>query len=784
MTVAALTPSVSYAEDGVTLGFPAPFRYLDPTHLLVTRTSAAGVQTTLAYGTAWSATAGATDAGGTVTLMASIAGSTLTIQRKTPRNQSTDYVPNDRFPAETHEAALDRAMLIDQEQDVVTADLNARSIMVPRGETAPPLAAASARANKFLGFDAGGNPVMLSGTGNDAALRADLGEKTGSALSGFTHSGSPGPGTVARKLKQSVALVDDPYNAAEDGLSNDAAAITAAASAAKAVLVSGTALGNGTLISDLIDTRFKGQGSLASVYRKWVIPDESPAAEFWKADLSPDRHLRQFNTNPTPNVTLMGDSISTYFANSLARGDMLANVIEHELMNQKPNGIVFRNRAIGGTTYATAMGVAYQSYIPWYAGDAATAWITLVGNEHPDLIILSWQMNYDAPGGVKNDFKVQDLDNVINWIGSTFSPIPSIVVCTGFVPTPASALFPQGQAGQESRDGAAGAIRQYAKWKRLSNGQEIGLIDFHRMACRARDGFDPVSTCIAKIGTTAINAVVSGANKIATGDTLCHDWKIQVAANLSSMAVNDYLLFGHGYGADDFFQIIKKNNGTATFAAYCGTLSSNIPLYSQDFAFDMTQTGPFVMTVEKIENIVTIYTDQDSQFGTFTPPAFSGKIVGLGGDFYPRVEAHGGGGSWLSGANFYYGVPRLNVPSIKDSLLFGRESQGAISTYGGSGYNHPGGYAATHIYRPLVQAIDWHRYVPQSGSLAISSAQASATVTFPFNEPDTAYTLEVSFEGISPGQTWACATKNIGSAIINFAAATSAATTAKWRLRR
>ena len=606
----------------------------------------------------------------------------------------------------------------------------------------------------------------------------------GSSLAGFIQSGSGAVATtVQSKLRESVSLKD--FGSVENGTTDDSSAVTNAASNAKRVLVQGTSLGSNVAIANVIDTRFYGQGALKTVYRKNVIPDESPAAEFWKADLCPDRHLKQFNTNPKPSVTLMGDSISTYMANSWVRGDMLTDVLYHELLNQKPNGLTFRNRAIGGTTFASAMGVQYQTYIPWYAGNSNTAWITLVGNEKPDLVILSWQMNYDAPGGVKNDFCVADLDAVINWIGGTFNPIPSIVVCTGFVPSPASAAFPQGQAGQETRDGAAGAIRQYVKWKRLPNGQEIGLLDFHRMFCRSRDGFDPVSSCISKIGTTAINSVTAGSTKVATGDTLCHDWKIQVAANLNTMIVGDYLIFFHGYGADDFFLITKTSTTQASFTAYSGTLASNIPLYSQTFAFDMTQTGPFTMSVEKSGNIVTIYTDQDSQYGTFTAPSFVGKIVGLGGDYYPRVESHGSSsGTWFTGGNFYYGVPRVNTPSIKDSLFFGREALGAISPNGGSGYNHPSGFAATHVYRPMIQAVDWHRNVGQSGSLSISSGVSAATITFPYAEPDTAYTVEIAFEGSSPGQTWACGTKNLGSAIINFVNVTTFATVAKWRLSR
>ena len=172
MTVAALTPSVSYTENGVTLAFAAPFRYLAADQLDVRRVTG-GVESVLAYGSAWTATAGPSDAGGTVTLVASVAGATLKIRRVTPRLQQTDYVTGDSFPAETHEAALDRAMLVDQEQDVAIADLTLRALLAPAGETIGLLPARAARLGKGMGFDAiTGDPVAIEAAG--AALVAVL----------------------------------------------------------------------------------------------------------------------------------------------------------------------------------------------------------------------------------------------------------------------------------------------------------------------------------------------------------------------------------------------------------------------------------------------------------------------------------------------------------------------------------------------------------------------------------------------------------------------------------
>lgn len=161
MTVAQITPNISYTENGVTLSFAAPFRYLAADQIEVRR-SVGGIETVLAYGIAWNATPGPSDTGGTVTLAATVAGAVLKIRRVTPRVQQTDYLTGDSFPAETHEQGLDRAIMIAQEQDLARTELAARALLVPVGETVSVLPAAAARINKVLGFDATGSPFATS----------------------------------------------------------------------------------------------------------------------------------------------------------------------------------------------------------------------------------------------------------------------------------------------------------------------------------------------------------------------------------------------------------------------------------------------------------------------------------------------------------------------------------------------------------------------------------------------------------------------------------------------
>jgi hypothetical protein len=108
MTVATSTSkSGPYAGAGTTGPFTVGFRFLANDHLQVVRADANGVETVLVLDTDYTVT-GAGAGSGAVTLAASLpTGQTLTITRDVPFTQEADYVPNDSFPAESHERALD-----------------------------------------------------------------------------------------------------------------------------------------------------------------------------------------------------------------------------------------------------------------------------------------------------------------------------------------------------------------------------------------------------------------------------------------------------------------------------------------------------------------------------------------------------------------------------------------------------------------------------------------------------------------------------------------------------
>lgn len=255
MTVAVKPSRAMYVGDGVTVTFSAPFRFLSAAELDV---SLVGLDGTVTH-PAFTAAGGATDAGGTVTVGSAPAlGVKVRIARATARRQPADYVNSDTFPSDTAELNFDRQMLIAQEQDDTVSGIAARALMVPDGETAPALPDVDARKGKYLAFDAGGDPVAATGSGDAADLRADLAQPDGLSLAGFQQSGDGAlPRTAEDKARDLVDAAEFTTGAGDE----TAAMAKAIARAAGADIGLRGAVQAGALDSPL-GSRIRGKGRL------------------------------------------------------------------------------------------------------------------------------------------------------------------------------------------------------------------------------------------------------------------------------------------------------------------------------------------------------------------------------------------------------------------------------------------------------------------------------------------------------------------------------------------
>ena len=182
MTVSSTTGRVSYSGNGSTTAFAVNFYFLANDHLKVISRSSTGVETVLTLNTNYTVAGAGNQAGGTVTTTtAPAAGTTLVITRNVPLSQDVDYQPNDPFPAESHERALDKLTMIAQQQ----ADGNARSLYYPVTDSTSisgELPNSATRASKYLAFDATGAPtvdgtlpeeIYLGAKSSDPATRND-----------------------------------------------------------------------------------------------------------------------------------------------------------------------------------------------------------------------------------------------------------------------------------------------------------------------------------------------------------------------------------------------------------------------------------------------------------------------------------------------------------------------------------------------------------------------------------------------------------------------------------
>ena len=166
MTVSTTNTRDSYSGNGSTTVFAYTFKIFDEDDItVILRDDATATESTQIKTTHYSVSGVGDAGGGNITFVTAPAtGKTVVLIRSTPLTQITDYTPNDPFPAESHENALDKLTFITQElQEEI-----GRAIKVSQTNeiaTAEFTVGATARANKVLGFDGDGDLTVLQEIG-------------------------------------------------------------------------------------------------------------------------------------------------------------------------------------------------------------------------------------------------------------------------------------------------------------------------------------------------------------------------------------------------------------------------------------------------------------------------------------------------------------------------------------------------------------------------------------------------------------------------------------------
>jgi hypothetical protein len=156
MTISSTTVKVSYSGNSSTTVFAYTYKILDDDEIQVIIRSSTGTETIKTKTTHYTVSGVGNAGGGNITfLTAPVTGETVILKRNTTKTQETDYIANDPFPAESHEEALDRVMMVSQEiQEELT-----RAIKLSKTNTMTSTeftVGAADRANKILAFDASG----------------------------------------------------------------------------------------------------------------------------------------------------------------------------------------------------------------------------------------------------------------------------------------------------------------------------------------------------------------------------------------------------------------------------------------------------------------------------------------------------------------------------------------------------------------------------------------------------------------------------------------------------
>jgi hypothetical protein len=245
MTVSTTTTKDSYSGNGSTTVFAYTFKIFDDDDItVILRTTATGNETVQTKTTDYSVSGVGDANGGNITFVtAPPATETVVLLRSTAQTQLTDYTPNDPFPAEAHEDALDKLTFITQD---IQEELS-RSLKVSQTNsiaTATFTATPTARANKVLSFDSNGDLLAAQelGTfrGTDATVTTasyderDLVKSTTAAqLDNVYIALQASPSGTLLTNTTYWALVVDAVSAATSAA---AAASSASAAAADAIL--------------------------------------------------------------------------------------------------------------------------------------------------------------------------------------------------------------------------------------------------------------------------------------------------------------------------------------------------------------------------------------------------------------------------------------------------------------------------------------------------------------------------------------------------------------------
>lgn len=670
-----------YNGNDVTTEFSYDFRVENKNQLIVYETDDAGVEATLVVDTNYTVNNIGTDGGGTITRIAGAlpTGYQWYIRSNYQATQGTDFASQGGFFSDVHEAAMDKlTFLIQQLNDRVSRAFRLPDSYSGSASTSLP----SPEPLKFFRWNAAGD-ALENTTGTTSVEASDIPYAMGS---------------VESKLQETVSVKD--YGAIGDGSDESVklrSALVVADSLGVDVNLSGLDIYAPNLLhSEYPNTRVLGPGKLSGAYRRYAVTPGSNKDAVVYAENFNYQNLLQLNTTNSPVAVLVGDSISTYSANTRIRGGMLTDAVERKVKQAFPSA-TYHNRAVGGTTYNRLDSVPTANFPDWYTVPA-TPWLDYIEALTPDIVLLSFGMN-----DVDNLDSVA-LDSIITKINA-WSKVPSIVFCTPLVPSldgkePSS---PPSIEMQEGRDFAAGYVRTFAQY------YNYPLLDFNRLHNMARDGFDVVYGGVGD-RETGVMPIIDGGSRNITGSKQCYNWACELTIDETAFPVGSpYINIFYGATGSSSFVQIKNIGGFYRFVTKRGiTGAVNTDVVTSSEAVGVNAARIFVF--EKYGNKISFYEKDSSD-----DPIISLSVVHVGSLFFPLIQSSSADTTLLTSAIMYYDTPAKVAPTITDFDLWGDDSE-SFGEYGGSGFNHPSTFASTNIYEPILRDAQLKHYNPSASS--------------------------------------------------------------------
>lgn len=240
MSLATTVNKVQYTANGSTTAFSFPYKFNTNGDLTVTETNlSTGVDTIKTLTTDYTVTGAGNAGGGTVTFVtAPVNGRRITIERLVALTQETDYQPDDDFPAEVHEAALDKLTMIAQQLNAA----NARTLKAPVADsiTLGTLPVDTLRANKALVFDATGQVGVSVDNYVDQATAAAASASAASSSASAASTSATNAASSASAASGSATSAASSASAAAASAASLTNVVTRTSATGAAVMPTGT----------------------------------------------------------------------------------------------------------------------------------------------------------------------------------------------------------------------------------------------------------------------------------------------------------------------------------------------------------------------------------------------------------------------------------------------------------------------------------------------------------------------------------------------------------------